>query len=106
MEKMSKALKNLRANAPKYLGDFKVVSVSDYLTSVTTNTATDEKTEITLPKSDVLCYGLENGSEVIIRPSGTEPKIKIYISAIGSSIEDGINIADKLQLSAEKILNL
>lgn len=106
MEKMAKALENLRANAPKYLGDFKVDSVSDYLTSVTTNTATGEKTEITLPKSDVLCYSLENGSEVIIRPSGTEPKIKIYISAIGSSIEDGISIADKLQLSAEKLLNL
>ena len=106
MEKMSKALEGLRQNAPKKVCDLDIILVSDYLTSTTLNTKTGEKSKILLPKADVLCYSLENGAEVIIRPSGTEPKIKIYISAIGSSTKEGIILADKLQKEFENILNL
>ena len=51
-------------------------------------------TQITLPKSDVLCFYLEDGGSVIIRPSGTEPKIKVYYSAKGES-EDAAKALQK-----------
>lgn len=106
MEKMANALKNLRNNLPKSIANLKVVAVSDYLTSDKINLLTGENEKILLPKSNVLCYNLENGSEVIIRPSGTEPKIKIYISVIGKSIEEGSNMADILEKEFENLLNL
>ena len=106
MEKMAASLKNLRNNPPKSVCGFNVDALSDYLVSEKTDTKTGKKTKILLPKADVLCYDFENGAEVIIRPSGTEPKIKIYISAIGSSTKEGILLADKLQKAFEELLNL
>ena len=106
MERMANSLKNLRDNAPKTVCGFEVVSISDYLVSKTTNLKTGENEKILLPKADVLCFNLDNGAEVIIRPSGTEPKIKIYISIVAKSTEDGISLADKLQNEFENILNL
>ena len=50
-----------------------------------------------LPVSDVLCYTLENGARVIVRPSGTEPKMKIYISAKESTPEASDALAEKLE---------
>ncbi len=106
MEKMANSLKNLRDNSLKNVCGFEVVSISDYLVSKTKNLKTGKEEEILLPKADVLCFNLENGAEVIIRPSGTEPKIKIYISIVAKSTEDGIRLADKLQNEFENILNL
>lgn len=106
MEKMANALKKLRNNPPKAAAGSPVVKVSDYLTSVTTDILNGKKEKILLPKSDVLCYEFENKAEVIVRPSGTEPKIKIYISAIGSSLEEGSALADRLVKDFEDILGL
>ena len=106
MEKMAQSLKNLRANPPKTVAGLEVAKISDYTTSVTVDTKTKEETKILLPKSNVLTYVLENGSEAIIRPSGTEPKIKIYISTIGNSLDEGSALADKIEADFEKILDL
>ena len=81
MKKMSDMMTGLRTNPPKEIGGMNVISIADYLERVATDTVTDEKTEITLPASNVLSYSLPDDNKVIIRPSGTEPKIKIYITS-------------------------
>ena len=77
MEKMAQIMDTLRQNPPKTIGDFIVTAVSDYKTSKITFTDGKEE-KIELPKSNVLAFALENGNKVIVRPSGTEPKIKFY----------------------------
>ena len=81
MEQMAGIMAHLREKAPADLGGLKVVSVADYETGEITDTATGEKTKLGYPASDVLIYTVEGGSKVVVRPSGTEPKLKIYISA-------------------------
>ena len=103
MEKMAKIMDNLRSNAPKEIAGMKVTAVSDYKTSKTT--FIDGKEEaIDLPKSNVLAFALEKGNKVIVRPSGTEPKIKAYITAIGNSKKDAAEIADKLIAAANEFM--
>lgn len=96
MEKMASIMDGLRTNAPSKIAGYDVVSVSDYETSKTVfaNGRADEKIE--LPKSNVLAYGLTDGNKLIVRPSGTEPKIKAYITAVGKSREEADSIATKL----------
>lgn len=96
MEKMASIMDGLRANAPSKIAGYDVVSVSDYEASKTVfaNGRADEKIE--LPKSNVLAYGLTDGNKLIVRPSGTEPKIKAYITAVGKSREKADSIAAKL----------
>ena len=88
METMKNIMATLRQNPPKAINGHPVTAVLDFGVSVETNTATGEQTPITLPKSDVLYYRMGNaGDNVIVRPSGTEPKIKIYITAIEDTEE-------------------
>lgn len=96
MAKMSEIMTNLRENHPAEIGGYKIVKFSDYLNSVTVDVATGEKSEITLPKSNVLVFGLEDNAGVIIRPSGTEPKIKAYYTAVGNSQQEAEEIEKKL----------
>lgn len=97
MKKMNDLMQSLRDKHPETIGGLKVVSVSDYQTSETTNTLTGEKSEITLPKSNVLVFDLEQGAKVVIRPSGTEPKIKSYYTAIGNTMEEAVATENKLR---------
>lgn len=96
MEKMASIMDGLRTSAPSKIAGYDVVSVSDYEASKTVfaNGRADEKIE--LPKSNVLAYGLTDGNKLIVRPSGTEPKIKAYITAVGKSREEADSIAAKL----------
>ena len=87
MERMKEIMTGLRNNPPKAIGGLKTEKVGDYLTSEETDLATGEKTAIKLPKSDVLAFRLADGASVIIRPSGTEPKIKAYYTTIGDTRE-------------------
>ena len=88
MQKMSEIMTALRENPIKVIADKSVVKVSDYMTSIVKDVATGEQSTITLPKSNVLSYNLDDNSKLIIRPSGTEPKIKAYITAFGVSREE------------------
>lgn len=81
MKKMDSIMTSLRENPPKAIADIPVVRFDDYKASTSQNIASGEVTEITLPKSNVLAFFLEGGSKVIVRPSGTEPKIKTYLTA-------------------------
>lgn len=88
MKKMQSIMDDLRALPPKKIGENSVIAISDYESSEKTELKTGKKTVITLPKSNVLYYDLdENGSNLIVRPSGTEPKIKVYITSIDAEKE-------------------
>ena len=84
LEKMQHTMAALRANPPRDFAGEKVVAVRDYQTSV--RNAADGATEtLTLPKSNVLYFELENKAWICVRPSGTEPKIKLYVNAVSDS---------------------
>ncbi|MBR1738753.1 MAG: phospho-sugar mutase [Ruminococcus sp.] len=104
MERMKEIMAGLRTNGPKEIGGLKVVSVADYIASEQTDIATGEKTVLTLPKSDVLAFDLEQGASVIIRPSGTEPKIKAYYTTIGETRADAEAQEQKLKADFKSIL--
>ncbi|MBR3844435.1 MAG: phospho-sugar mutase [Clostridia bacterium] len=88
MEKMKNIMASLRENPPKKVAEENVTAILDYGTRIETDTATGKQTPITLPKSEVLYYRLgDDGDNIIVRPSGTEPKIKIYITAIADTEE-------------------
>ena len=76
MDKMANIMSGLRTNPPAELGGLKVAAVTDY--------AKPEETG--LPKANVLSYVLEDGAKVMIRPSGTEPKIKAYYTTLGKDL--------------------
>ena len=104
MERMKEIMKNLRTNGPKEIGGLKVVGFADYVASEEVNYVTGEKTEITLPKSDVLAFKLEKDATVIIRPSGTEPKIKAYYTTIGETRAEAEQLEATISEDFKKIL--
>ncbi len=78
MDKMAGIMDDLRRNPPAKIGDYAVVKVTDY----------KKPEETGLPAANVLIYGLEGGAEVIVRPSGTEPKIKTYFTTLGKDLAE------------------
>lgn len=105
MQKMADIMANLRENAPKEFASYKVTKIADYLESKEYDLVTGQETVINLPKSNVLSYSLEGEHACIIRPSGTEPKIKLYITAVGKDADDAQAITDKLAESAQTYLS-
>ena len=105
MQKMSDMMASLRENAPKEIAGFEVVKVADYKMS-TMKSCDGEATEIKLPKSNVLSYYLADGSKVIVRPSGTEPKIKAYITACGETRKISEEKAELLGKSISELLGV
>ena len=104
MEKMANIMKQLRENPPKEFAGYQVLSRADYKTSQRINAQTGEETAITLPTSNVLEYNLENNLKVIVRPSGTEPKIKVYLTIVTNDRPQIDVIAQKLFESAEALM--
>ena len=96
MERMKEIMTNLRTNVPTEIGGLKVLVFGDYMASEETELASGKKTVIDLPKSDVLAFRLEQGASVILRPSGTEPKIKAYYTTIGENREDAQKLEEKI----------
>lgn len=94
MEKAAAMMAALRNNSPKTIGGVAVSVIKDYRDSVATDVKTGTMTEIRLPKSNVLEYILGDSGSVIVRPSGTEPKVKYYFTAI-----------DVSQAAAKELLN-
>jgi phosphoglucomutase len=79
-DEIKQIMETFRKSAPAKINNSKVVTVLDYLNHVNKDLVNGKETRIALPKSDVLQFILEDGSKVSLRPSGTEPKIKIYVS--------------------------
>ncbi len=86
MDKMAGMMASLRENPPKDIAGIPVAKVTDYL----------KPEETGLPKSNVLTYSLENGETVVVRPSGTEPKIKAYYTTKGADLAEAQAHKDKL----------
>ncbi len=103
MNRMKELMQSLRDNNPTTIGGLKVLSVSDYQTSETRSTVTGEKTAITLPKSNVLVFDLEQNAKVVIRPSGTEPKIKCYYTTVAPTMEEALTTEAELQKDFDKL---
>ncbi len=106
MQKMADIMAKIRNEHPEVIDKYKVTAVSDFLNSYSVDLATGNKTEIDLPKSNVLAYSLEGGGAAIVRPSGTEPKIKVYITAVGKDESDATDIAQNMIDSMIKILGI
>ncbi len=100
VEHIAGIMSALRENTPKALNGTKIVTVKDYKESYSLDMTTGEKTVLTLPKSNVLSYFLEDGCSFILRPSGTEPKIKLYISAVDTTKEAAGKKRDAIEAAA------
>lgn len=87
IQKIKDIMEYFRTHEETKFNDILVTSKEDYLTSVGENVITGEKWELTLPKSDVLYFTFENGTWACVRPSGTEPKLKIYFGVKEDSRE-------------------
>ena len=84
MEKAAKMMADLRANTPDTIGGATVTEIRDYKISLSRSVSTGKESVIDLPKSNVLEFILGEKGSVIARPSGTEPKVKFYYTAVGS----------------------
>lgn len=104
MEKMAQIMNSLRENPPTEFAGTPVTYIGDYMTSTAKYLDTGREEKIDLPKSNVLAYKTADGNGVIVRPSGTEPKIKTYITAIGKTKETAQQTADKLIADTVKFM--
>ncbi len=102
--KIGKIMDSLRKNPPKEVGGKKVLFVRDYEKSERVNVKTGEAEEITLPKSNVIYLELEGDNSFIVRPSGTEPKIKLYCMLSAESREKAEELLEKVKVDIEKIV--
>lgn len=104
-EKIIKCIDGLRSETLTTLNGVNVVKSFDYKLSKEVNNVTKDVKNIELPKSNVLKFILEDDSWFVVRPSGTEPKMKIYLSVKGSSLEDSNDILNKFQESVMTLIN-
>ena len=94
MDKMASIMENLRKNPPAEIGGYPVVKVTDY----------EKSSETGLPAANVLIYSLEGGATVVVRPSGTEPKIKTYFTTLGKDLAQAQAQKDQLAEALKPIL--
>ena len=104
MKQMAAIMEGLRRTAPKEIAGFRVVGHSDYQRSIRVQEGAEEP--LSLPRSNVLEYRLENGGKVIVRPSGTEPKIKIYLSARAASRAESDALIARLRDAGTRLLRV
>ena len=103
LETMQNLMASLRDNPPTEIGGAKVVALRDYQKS--TRVEGDVVETLTLPKSNVLYFELENDAWVCVRPSGTEPKIKLYVNAVSDAAEKTQALLKEYADAAVEILN-
>ena len=101
MKIMADIMDTLRENPPKTFGGMEVLKVADYKKGYTTDCRTGAQTPITLPRSNVLAFLLPNDNKVIARPSGTEPKIKFYLTAVADNRAAAEAVTALLQADVE-----
>ncbi len=106
MAKMLGMMDSLRKEAPATLGGKKVVKVDDYKLGTSLDVDTGEKTKLDFPSSNVIVLETENKDKVIIRPSGTEPKIKIYAMVQGESEQSAKAQTDAYRNDITKVLGI
>jgi phosphomannomutase len=106
LEEINQMMVDMRTNPLKEINGERIVMMEDYKTSVATNLLSGEKETMLIPKSDVLIYYTEDGAKIAARPSGTEPKIKFYVSvnAALESVADFDEVNGILDTKINRIL--
>lgn len=105
-QKMDDIMSKLGSEQPKAFGDFEVVAKRDYSKQMRKNMATGEEKPIDLPKAKVIYYEVSGDGWCCVRPSGTEPKIKLYFGVKGSSPEDAKALEEKLASSVRNYIGI
>ncbi len=104
MNRIKGIMESIRAEAPSVINGHKAVRFDDYETSVSRNMCDGSERKITLPRSNVLAFYMEDGSSLIVRPSGTEPKIKLYLGSVGDTMEIAKSELSALENAGTKLL--
>ena len=104
MHKMQEIMQSLRSDAPKSIGGLEVIRTADYLEGMLTDQKTGEKSPTNLPKSDVVSFFLPDHASVIVRPSGTEPKIKAYYTTACKTMAEAAALEEKLKADMHGLL--
>lgn len=104
LDKIKSIMEDIRKNPPKTVAGKKVVAIRDYLTSVRRDLVSGETEKITLPESNVIYLELEDNNNFIIRPSGTEPKIKLYCLLKGETAEEAEKLAELVKIDIKNIV--
>lgn len=104
MNRIKGIMESIRAEAPSIINGHKAVRFDDYETSVSRNMCDGSEKKITLPRSNVLAFYMEDGSSLIVRPSGTEPKIKLYLGSVGDTMEIAKSELSALENAGTKLL--
>lgn len=104
-EKIAACIEGLRNDPLNEVSGVKIVTRLDYKLSIEENTVSNTKTNIDLPKSNVLKYILEDGSYFVVRPSGTEPKMKVYLAVKSSSLENAEKDITEFKEKVMEIIN-
>jgi phosphoglucomutase len=102
LEEIKQMMVDMRTNPLKEINGERIIMMEDYQTSIATNLLTGEKETMSIPKSDVLIYYTDEGSKIAARPSGTEPKIKFYVS-VNTTLDSVDNFKDVNALLDTKI---
>ena len=97
MEKAAKMMSDLRESSPTSIGNVAVTVVKDYLSKTETNLITKKSSDILLPRSNVLEFLLGEKGSVIVRPSGTEPKVKFYYTAVGKNEAEALALLNEMK---------
>ncbi len=105
LAEINQMMVNLRENPLKEINGERVIMVEDYKTSVAKNLLTGEEEKMEIPKSDVLIYYTADGSKIAARPSGTEPKIKFYVS-VNAQLDLVVDFSETEKYLDEKIKNI
>lgn len=106
MVKMTGMMETLRADYPKALGGKKIACVTDYKTSKAYDLVSGTESAVTLPKSNVIVLQTENKDKIIVRPAGTEPKIKIYTMVQGATEADAAAQTEKYEKDITAVLGI
>lgn len=106
MENMNAIMQSLRENPAEEIGGVKVVRFNDYKKRIAKDCLTGKQEPIELPSSDVLMYQLDDGCKAVIRPSGTEPKIKIYYFVVKDDEASACKREKSLNEDFTKLLKL
>lgn len=104
MIRMQNIMEHLRTHRPEQIDNLKVIQFADYEKQVFIDLTTGTETAITLPQSNVLSFTLEQGAKVIIRPSGTEPKIKAYYTTTAATEAEAAAKKDELDTAFSAIM--
>lgn len=105
LDKIQSIMTTLRENPPAEVGGYKITAIRDYKNDTIKNLATGEVTPTGLPASNVLYFEMENNTWICVRPSGTEPKIKLYYGVVGTSLEDADAKSKALADSVNEMIN-